>query len=77
MTHLEAEKIALDVLHKQNTRVRNGDVSSCRFNSGDRGDTRSGWVVWVPLLVPDGWEEDHIRVEIFEPDGEVNIPMIL
>lgn len=77
MKQNEAEAIALEVLRERKTRIRNGPVWSHRFESGERHDSRSGWVVSVPLDVPDGWEEDCIRVEVFEPDGEINIPMIL
>jgi hypothetical protein len=33
--------------------------------------------VIVPFDVPEGFEADCIRVEVFEPVGEVNIPMII
>lgn len=77
MTQDEAEAITLAVLRERKTRTRSGPVWSRRFEAGERHDPRSGWEVSVPLDVPDGWEEDRITVEVFEPDGEINIPMIL
>jgi len=77
MTQNEAEEIAIAMLCERKTRTRSGPVWSRRFEAGERRDPRSGWVVSVPLDVPEGWEPDEIYVEVFEPNGEVNIPMIL
>jgi hypothetical protein len=41
------------------------------------GKNRSGWVVSFRLDVPQGFEPDQVYVEVYEPDGEVNVPRIL
>ena len=77
MTQQEAEEIALVCLRDRKTRIRPGPVWSHWLEAGERSDPRSCWVVSVQLDVPEGFEEDRISVVVFEPDGEIYIPMIL
>lgn len=37
------------------------------------GKNRKGWLVVVPLDVPESFEPNSIDVEVYEPDGEVHI----
>jgi len=56
-------------------------VESARVIRKDRhmrlGKNRSGWLVVFSLKVPIGFEPNQLAVEVYEPDGEVNIPPLL
>lgn len=77
MTSEQAIERALAALHQRGTRIGSRPIRCRRYDSVSRKAPRPGWVVTIPLDVPEGLEPDEMRVEVFEPDGEVNIPKII
>lgn len=78
MTETEAIEIALAALRKRGTSIGKGPVGATRDERHmEFGRNRKGWVVSLPLDVPESFEPNRIHVEVYEPDGAVNIPFIL
>lgn len=77
MTNEQVIERALTALRHRGTRIGSRSIRCRRYDSVSRRDPRPGWVVAIPLDVPEGLEPDEVLVEVFEPDGEVNIPKIV
>lgn len=78
MTENEAIEIALEALRRNGTMIGEGDVRAIfRERHMRKGKNRCGWLVVVPLNVPRSFSPNAIDVEVYEPDGEVNIPVVL
>lgn len=78
MTEQEAIAIALSALCKDGTAIGSGPTYALwKENDMRLGKHRTGWLVVVPLDVPESFEPNSIDVEVYEPDGEVHIPAVL
>ena len=78
MTEQEAINFALEGLRVQGTSVGSRPVYAIRKERHMRlGKNRSGWLVVVPLAVPDSFDPNAIHVEVYDPDGEIYIPIVI
>ena len=77
MTEQEAIQFATAALFKPGCHPGNRAIRAWRSDPISVSNPRPGWVVALPLDVPEEFEPNVAFVEVFEPDGEVNIPAIL
>ena len=78
MTEDEAISIATTALQNSGTSIGNRPIHAIRKDRHmRRGKHKFGWLVIIPLAVPESFEPNAIDVEVYEPDGEVDIPMVL
>jgi hypothetical protein len=78
MTEQEAIRLAIEALRAEGTAMGAKPARAIRKNRHMRlGKNRCGWLVIVPLDVPASFEPNSIYVEVYEPDGEVHIPITL
>jgi hypothetical protein len=78
MTEEEAIRLAVAELERRGLGTTPNPVGAHHQNRHMRlGKNRSGWIVLFPLDAPRGFEPNQLSVEVYEPDGEVNIPPIL
>ncbi len=78
ITEQDAIRLAVEALQSQGTAFAVGRVRAIRKERHmRRGKNRCGWLVVVPLNVPYGFEPNTIDVEVYEPGGEIHIPMVL
>ena len=72
MTETEAITIALSALSRDGISAGKKPVGAIRYALRNG----SGWLVHVPLDVPEGFEPSDVMVEVY-PDGTTDIPPVL
>jgi hypothetical protein len=78
MTKEEAIDLAVGAFRSTGVTMGPKPVVAIRVDRHMRlGKNRHGWLVVVPLNVPDSFEPNSIDIEVYEPDGQIHIPDVL
>jgi hypothetical protein len=77
MTEKEAIERAIAAVCEPDFQVGSRPIRGQWYESVSRRDPRPGWVVMIPLGLPDGISPNEVCVEVYEPDGEIYVRKIL